>query len=143
MNTESELYFGKFELYNVDHQNKGLFSIMKSALLRKPTIFWGYGFHDGSVSAVIDRVLEKGKQDIWIQLMPDSDDIEFFKDLGCNVIIGDTESLLKEIDTELSKTEVEKTSHKPSDFWKKYSIPSMNQVESLSIKDFYEQGRTH
>lgn len=143
LNTESELYFGKFELCNVDHQNKGLFSMMESALLRKPTIFWGYGFHDGSVSAVIDRVLEKGKQDIWIQLMPNSDDIEFFKDLGCNVIIGDTESLLKEIDTELSKTEIEKTSHKPSDFWKKYSIPSINQVESLPIKDFYEQGRTH
>ena len=143
LNIESELYFGKFELCNVDHQNKGLFSMMESALLRKPTIFWGYGFRDGSVSAVIDRVLEKGKQDIWIQLMPDSDDIEFFKDLGCNVIIGDTESLLKEIVIELSNTEAEKTSHKPSDFWKKYSIPSINQVESLPIKDFYEQGRTH
>lgn len=143
LNTESELYFGKFELCNVDHQNKGLFSMMESALLRKPTIFWGYGFHDGSVSAVIDRVLENGKQDIWIQLMPDNDDIDFFRDLGCNIIIGDTESLLKEIDIELSKTEVKKTLHKPRDFWKKYSIPSINQVESLPIKDFYEQGRTH
>ena len=75
--------------------------------------------------------------------MPDINDIVFFRELGCNFIIGDTESLLKEIDIELSKTDVKKISHKLSDFWKKYSIPSINQVESLSIKDFYEQGRTH
>ena len=143
LNTDSDLYFGKFELCNADQQNRGLFSSMESALLRKPTIFWGYGFKDGSVSGVIDRVLEKGKQDIWIQLMPESEDIDYFKDLGCNTIVGDTESILLDIDTELSKKGIVETSYKPSDFWKKYSIPTINQVESLSIKDFYEQGTTH
>lgn len=143
LNTESELYFGKFELCNVNNQNHGLFSMMESALLCKPTLFWGYGFHDGSVSSVIDRVLASGKQDIWIQMRPGNKDIQFFRDLGCNVIVGDTESLLKEIDAELVKENVGKTIESHNDFWKKYSIPSINQVESLPIRDFYEEGKTH
>lgn len=143
LNIESELYFGKFELCNVNNQNRGLFSMMESALLRKPTLFWGYGFHDGSVSGVIDDVLEKGKQDIWIQLMPGSEEIQFFRDLGCNVIIADTESLLNEINAELTEENVVNTQNKQNDFWKKYSIPSISQVESLPIRDFYEEGKTH
>lgn len=144
LNADSELYFGKFELCNVNNQNHGLFSMMESALLRKPTLFWGYGFHDGSVSEVIDRVLEDGKQDIWIQLRPGNKDIQYFKDLGCNIIVGDTEELLKEINEELSKTKNAYTSQKRKcDFWQQYSIPSINQVESLSISDFYREGKTH
>lgn len=72
LDLDSELYFGKFELCNVSNQKPGLFSMMESALLRKPTVFWGYGFHDGSVSGVLDRVLEDGRQDVWIQLKPGS-----------------------------------------------------------------------
>lgn len=144
LNMDSELYFGKFELCNVSNQNKGLFSMMESALLRKPTIFWGYGFHDGSVLEVLSRVLESGKQDIWIQLKPDSIDIKYFRDLGCNVIIGDTKTLLNEINNELDGI-VEPSSKKNEEnkFWKKYAIPSINQVESLPISDFYREGKTH
>lgn len=145
LDIDSELYFGKFELCNVANQKPGLFSMMESALLRKPTLFWGYGFHDGSVSGVIDRVLEDGKQDIWIQLKPGNADIQYFRDLGCNVIIGDTEALLKEISKELAETKEElfKERKGESHFWKKYSVPSINQVESLPVSDFYKEGKTH
>ena len=101
----SELYFGKFELSNVGNKNSSLFSIMHGKLLTYPTLFWGYGFHDGSVSEVISQVLDKGKQDIWIQCMPGSDNIAFFRDLGCNVIIATTEELLSEIQNELMNSE--------------------------------------
>lgn len=145
LDIDSELYFGKFELCNVNNQNHGLFSMMESALLRNPTLFWGYGFHDGSVSGVIDRVLENGRQDVWIQLMPGNKDCQYFRDLGCNVIIGDTESLLKEIKEEVLKDDKGSTSsiNVVDPFWKKYSIPSINQVESLPISDFYKEGKTH
>lgn len=145
LDRESELYFGKFELCNVANQKKGLFSMMESALLRKPTLFWGYGFHDGSVSEVMDRILNDSRQDVWIQLMPGSPDISYFRLLGWNVIIGDTESLLKEIDMELndSKNDFCVEGKAETEFWKKYSIPSMNQVESLPVNDFYKEGKTH
>lgn len=145
LDIDSELYFGKFELCNVTNQKLGLFSMMESALLRKPTLFWGYGFHDGSVSGVLDRVLEDGKQDVWIQLMPGNADIQYFRDLGCNVIIGDTAALLKEINEELTEIDEDISTERKgeSHFWKKYSVPSINQVESLPVSDFYKEGKTH
>ena len=143
LNADSELYFGKFELCNVNNQNRGLFSMMESALLKKPTLFLGYGFHDGSVNGIINSILESGKQDIWIQLLPNSENIQFFRDLGCNVIIADTETLLKEIDSVLNEDNVVNSQNRQNNFLKKYAIPSISQVESLPIKDFYEDGITH
>lgn len=143
LDIESELYFGKFELCNVDNRNHGLFRMMERALLCKPTLFWGYGFHDGSVSGVIDRVLESGEQEIWIQLLPEDENIQFFRDLGCHVIIGDTESLLQEIALGMQKKDGLKLLPKEDEFWKKYAMPEMSQVESLPVRDFYEQGKTN
>ena len=51
---------------------------MHSKLLSAPTLFWGYGFHDGSVNEIISQVLEEGTQDIWIQCIPGSEYIQFF-----------------------------------------------------------------
>lgn len=138
----SELYFGKFELSNVGDKNAGLFSIMHSKLLSAPTLFWGYGFHDGSVNGIISQVLERGKQDIWIQCMPGSEYISFFKDLGCNVIVATTEELLKEIQNELKK-DIKKDNISSNIVWDSYKIPSENQVESLPIRDYYQLGKTH
>ncbi len=97
VDVNSELYFGKFELSNVGNINTMLFAQMKGKLIEFPTLFWGYGFHDGSVLEVICQILERGKQDIWVQCMPESDNIPFFREMGCNVIIGTTEDILKEI----------------------------------------------
>ena len=140
----SELYFGKFELSNVGNKKTGLFSIMHSKLLSAPTLFWGYGFHDGSVNEIISQVLEEGTQDIWIQCIPGSEYIQFFKDIGCNVIVATTEQLLKEIKNELEKDiDSKKVIASSNTVWNKYKIPSENQVESLPIKDFYQLSRTH
>lgn len=145
LDPDSELYFGKFELCDASNQNRGLFSMMQSELLRKPTLFWGYGFHDGGVSSIISQILYEGRQDIWVQLLPDSDEIDFFKELGCNVIVADTETLLQEIDRGLPG-EIENNStaiNAESTFWRKYAIPTINQIESMPIRDFYELGKTH
>lgn len=144
LDVESELYFGKFELCDVGNQNRGLFSMMQSELLKRPTLFWGYGFHDGSVSGIIDQVLNEGKQDIWVQVRPNSDDIQFFRDIGCHVIVSDTEELLKEIENEMQEdAKVGESFGASNIFWKKYAIPTINQIESMPIRDFYEYGKTH
>lgn len=138
----SELYFGKFELSNVGNKNAALFAIMHGRLLTCPTLFWGYGFHDGSVSEVISQILDQGKQDIWIQCLPESDNISFFRDLGCNVIVATTEELLTEINTELTHL-VGAGKDIENKIWKKYEVPSGNQVESLPLTDYYQLGKTH
>lgn len=145
LDSESELYFGKFELCNVNNYNRGLFSMMHGELLKKPTVFLGYGFHDGSVLEVIDQVLAKGNQDIWIQVMPNSKDIDFIRDMGCNIIIGDTESILNDINDEIfeNPNKVKSCGFSSNQFWNSYKIPTINQVESMPVQDFYEQGKTH
>ena len=68
----------------------------------------------------------------------------FFKDIGCNVIVATTEQLLKEIKNELEKDiDSKKVIASSNTVWNKYKIPSENQVESLPIKDFYQLSRTH
>lgn len=78
-------------------------------------------------------------------MRPGNPDIQYFRDLGCNVIVGDTESLLKEMNKELFDSGESISTEKIEEnlFWKKYSIPSINQVESLPISDFYKEGKTH
>lgn len=138
----SELYFGNFELCNVDATNHALFSSMERNLQMHPTLFWGYGFHDGSVLKVLDNVLTQHAQDIWIQCLPENESIEFFRSLGCNVIIATTEELLYEISNELMLAD-KNTSNNMNIAWDKYRIPTDNKVESLPIKDYYQLGKTH
>ena len=78
----------------MDSDNRELFDTMHAKLLEAPTLFWGYGFHDNAIERTITRIFEKKRQEIWIQCMPGSDNIEYFRDLGCYVIEGTTENLL-------------------------------------------------
>lgn len=95
-NINFKLYFGKFELSIVDEVNKELFSEMYLRLLKFPTLFWGYGFHDSGVSRTIAKILNEKSQDFWVQCLPENKEmIELFKHLGCNIIISDTRSLLQ------------------------------------------------
>lgn len=142
---ESNLVFGKFELSSIDDHNKGLFSMMHGELLKYPTLFWGYGFHDGSVNKILDYVLENGKQEIWVQLMPNDANIEYFRDLGVNVIISNTEDLLKYISSRLPNIVTDDTNVKSvNPFWKNYMIPTLNSKSVLVEPDtvFYEYGKT-
>lgn len=142
-NPNANLYFGKNELANVDNDNRELFSVMYSKLLEAPTLFCGYGFHDNAVERTIAKILEKHRHNIWIQCMPGSDNIDYFRDLGCYIIEGNTENILKWFESELV-AEIDSPSD-PIDaiFLKKYGIPSRNQLEAISRQDYFLNANTH
>lgn len=139
----SHLYFGKDELANVDISNSELFDIMHAKLLESPTLFWGYGFHDNAIERTIAKVLEKRSQGIWIQCMPGSKDIEYFRDLGCYVIEGTTEDLLLWIQQNCKPSITQDAPKSKYKSLKKYLIPSINQIETVSLEDYYSKGYTH
>lgn len=142
---ESNLVFGKFELCSADDYNKGLFSMMYGELLKYPTLFLGYGFHDGSVNKILDYVLENSKKEVWVQLMPDDSNIDYFRDLGVNVIISNTEELLKSINDILVDDLTNDTdSILTNTFWDNYKIPTLTSKSVLVEPDkaFYESGKT-
>lgn len=138
----SHLYFGKNELANVDSDNKELFDLMHGKLLEVPTLFLGYGFHDNAVERTISKLLQEGNQDVWVQCMPDSDNIDYFRDMGCHVIIGTTKELLEWIDStipneEVASDNINMTSLNP------YIIPTINKLEAVRREDYYTKGYTH
>lgn len=139
----SHLYFGKNELANVDSDNRELFDMMFAKLLETPTLFWGYGFHDNAIERTITRVFEKIKREIWIQCMPGSKNIEYFRDLGCYVIEGSTEELLLWIKQNCNTPVTQNSSIDKYTSLKKYFIPSQNQIETVSLADYYTNGYTH
>ena len=139
----SHLYFGKNELANVDSDNRELFDTMHAKLLEAPTLFWGYGFHDNAIERTITRIFEKKRQEIWIQCMPGSDNIEYFRDLGCYVIEGTTEDLLLWIQKNCNPSTIQVSPTEKYQSIKKYFIPSLNQIETVSLEDYYTNGYTH
>lgn len=138
----SHLYFGKNELANVDSDNKDLFDLMHAKLLEAPTLFMGYGFHDNAVERTISKLLQEGNQDVWVQCMPNSDNIDYFRDIGCHIIVGTTEELLKWIDLNIPNEKnisnnINIASLRP------YVIPTINQLEVVQREDYYTKGYTH
>lgn len=141
-NIESNLYFGKNELANVDDDNRDLFNLMHSQLLQYPTIFIGYGFHDNAVERTIVKMLENPNNKIWIQCLPDSDNIDYFRDLGCYVIVGSTEDFLQWIrDTIKDNKESSCTPNVLINF-PEYSIPTINSLSTISREQYFTKGET-
>jgi hypothetical protein len=143
-NNESYLYFGKFDLATVDAKNKDLFELMFSKLVEAPTLFWGYGFHDIGVERCVGRILEQKRQNIWIQCLPNNDDIDLYRSLDCFIIEGTTEELLYWIkDNIVSEYDLSQDNKgKILKHLKKYNIPTINQIEAVPAKEYYVSMRT-
>lgn len=142
-NLNSNLYFGKNELANVDNDNKDLFDVMHSKLLEAPTLFWGYGFHDNAIERTIVKILEEPKHNIWIQCMPGSKNIQYFRDLGCYIIEASTEDLFLWIKNEFEQTlPTAKFDYKLSGL-ERYVVPLINKLETVSLQDYFLTAKTH
>lgn len=141
-NLSSRLYFGKNELTNVDEKNHGLFSAMETKLREAPTLFWGYGFHDSSVLRRISDLLTNRRHDVWAMCLPGDRNIEYFRDLGCFVIEGNTEELLDWINTNFISAHDSTTDNPATGILPMYQIPSINMVETVSAESYYAYGET-
>ena len=75
--------------------------------------------------------------------MPGSDNIEYFRDLGCYVIEGTTEDLLLWIQKNCNPSTIQVSPTEKYQSIKKYFIPSLNQIETVSLEDYYTNGYTH
>ncbi len=140
---DSELYFGKFDMAVVDKKNEDLFKEMFSKLSNTPTLFWGYSFNDYGVLRTVERLLAKAPHDIWIQcLAEDTKTIAVFKSKGCNIIEGDTQSLLEWINKEAISAAPSEKSIINKGSLKRFMIPSLQSVEATLLEDFYQNGRT-
>ncbi|UYO62189.1 SIR2 family protein [Acetobacterium wieringae] len=145
MNQEKHLYFGKYDLATADRSNSDLFQQATLKLRGTPTIFWGYGFHDSGVLKTVKKLLENGPQDIWVQCREsDKKQIALFENLGCNIIVAETDELFDWIDGNTTEKNLVKESgdiQKNSNL-KSYFIPTINQVPAVQATDYFIKGIT-
>lgn len=142
--SNSHLFFGRFELSTVDKSNNDLFTQMFGRLVKQPVLFWGYSFRDRGVISVVNNLIESGTKDIWIQFLPsEKASIALFREKGCHIIEADTEKLLTWIDHNLDDTTGITTPELISDpKLKKYCVPSLSEVTSIPQADYYQEGIT-
>lgn len=147
MDGSSKLYFGMFELSDVDNDNGDLFNQLFASIEGKPILFIGYSFNDAGVRKIVNKLLRKRPADIWVQCMPnDAKQIRLFENLRCNIIKGDTFSLLSWIKDHCDENDGGEETIEDYCFdekLKKYRIPTATDVEAVRLEDFYKRGITN
>lgn len=142
-NPDSNLYFGKNELAAVDNDNKELFHQMESELYKAPTLFCGYGFHDGCVNRMVSKILEKKPQQIWVQCLPnDTENIDYYRAIDCCVIKSDTRELLEWLEANAVFSNIQDSACDIPAPLLKYTVPDTNNLATISKKEYFSNAST-
>ena len=139
------LYIGTLDVATPHTQTVALFEYFEKVLSKRMTLFCGYSMNDPSVQRAVSSSLKNNPNSVWVLCLPTcEDDINYFRNIGCNVIIGDTESLLKwaEKNINSSKTANDDVPElKNDEFFKRYIVPtSATEVRSVPTDDYYLKG---
>jgi len=143
---ESELYLGDLAVSMVGRKNRDLFEYVSKEIDKRPTLFWGYKLEDEAVKTVVERQLVDGPDKIWIQCRIERDEeIRYYRELGCNVIVGDTKQLfdwLRELPDETEDENAETCGLDCDEYLKKHKVPVLTNVPFVSLDDYYTKGVT-
>lgn len=107
---------------------------------KTPTLYWGYSMADAGVLQALAKETGNGREraPAWVTLRAEDDEaIEYYSSLGFQIIIAETNSLLKYI----GQIKVEKTVGAPKRLLDKrfseYLIPAINKVPVRTLAEFY------
>lgn len=94
---DPDFTFTPIEIATAFANNPTQFQYLVSCLNKSPTVFLGYSLQDAGALQSLNATFTNGTQEKprWIQLRESDDAAEaYFKTLGFNIIIGDTDSIL-------------------------------------------------
>ena len=137
---DPEFTFTPIEIASAFANNPTQFQYLVSCLGKAPTVFLGYSLQDAGALQSLNSTFTNGPQDKarWIQLREsDAASESYFRSLGFQIIIGDTDAVLDflaKASDELETTEPQTLS--PSDFGSG-GIPTLQQAAVRPITDFY------
>lgn len=101
---------------NIYNQAPKIWSYLSGAVERYPTLFIGYNLNDTGVinSILAQHTFSNSRKDMWIVLYkPSDEEAEYFKEIGFNIIISDTEEFLKEIPNLSDWSDIKKRKNNP------------------------------
>ena len=143
--TDENIIVGSLNVALAEEYAQAAFRDAKDHIEECPTLFWGYRLKDSPVYKIISNVVKKKPHNIWILIYEQEDKktIDKYRKLGCNVILGDTQSLLEwirdevqeEIDSELYGNLIDDS------YLRHYKVPS-KIVESIETENFFTMGAT-
>jgi len=140
----SNLRFRDLDVASAFASDSRRWNYLKSRILKKSTLFWGYGIQDSGALQSLSEIEKDNslKKDMWAVVYPGKDvteTTEYFHALGLHVITATTEELLdyfEEISCDIidnSYNKLEPTSLLfPDD-----CIPGINTTPSRPILDFF------
>ncbi len=105
-----------------------------------PTLYWGYRVEDAGVLQALSKEASNGrkKADAWIVLRRnDEEAIEYYSSLGFQIIISETDELLKYIAANTQVNLPASTHNALSNVFKEYQIPQLATVPVRSLTEFF------
>ena len=140
LNPEKGFLFSKTQLSSAYTNQRDDWTNLRNSIGNKPMLFWGWRFEDSdAIEALYAGRINLSQNDYkWILLKdPEDYEITFYSTLGFKIIIGDTESLLKEMNQMQAKnpsTSVQKCEI----ILPEYSIPSESKTALHPLLSFFE-----
>jgi len=129
--------FGPLDLAAAATADPDRWMLLRQRLRDSPTLFAGYSLRDAGTLQVLRNgaASQELPGNAWIQVRPSSDDpamIEYFRALGFQIIVAETERLLQYIDDNIGEV----SSGVPAD-QHLGNVPDSTQSVSRPLEDFY------
>ncbi|MDQ0317342.1 P-loop NTPase [Amorphus orientalis] len=137
---EPDFSFTPIETASAFANNPTQFQYLVSCLLKDPTIFLGYSFKDaGTLQALSHHFTTPAQpKSKWIQLRTDEKAyVDYFKSLGFEIIIGDTESIIDYFNIRASEITRPASSELNAASFSTGRIPSLNEAPVRPITDYF------
>lgn len=137
---EPDFTFTPIEIASAFANNPTQFQYLVSCLKRSPTAFFGYSLQDAGTLQSLNSSFTNGPQDMarWIQLRhSDAAAESYFKSLGFQIIIGETDAVLDFLVNETRQVEVEAPQNLSQADFGSGSIPSLHETAVRPMADFY------
>lgn len=141
-NEDDKLFFSTLDLASSFSLDEDKWHFFKQKIRDTPTIFWGYGLNDSGVLEALNIPARNGKthKPKWINLrQADEASIEYFKALGFNIILADTDELLDYFsDKDLLVEQINRRLAPCSKIFPGCCIPDSKSVPVRPLLDFYK-----
>ena len=143
-NIDGDLLFAKTQIASASSLQSSLFEAMRDRLSEKPTLFIGYGFSDSSTDYSLSQLFTSRKHPYWILCLPDNMDVDYYKEMGANIISGTTKDFFMWVKDNIKGINHNKEGVELADsILRKYMMPTRNSLKYTRKKeDYYVKGET-
>ena len=118
-----------------------IWHVLTQRVQEHPSLFWGYAVGDAGVLQALNPKTTGGRphKDKWIVVRKeDAGQIKFYKSLGFQIIVSDTEHFLQFIGNNASASAPPSKGTAASSIFPEHAIPTSTSIVSRPVVNFYQ-----